>query len=104
MIYVIVTSDIVPGSMEAFLDACRELRPQALAEAGCLGYEYTAEVQSTLGAQEPADANRVTLIETWESVEALSGHATQAHTQAFGKKVSQIRQKMTIRVTEPLAI
>ena len=104
MIYAIVTSDIVTGGMEEFLNACRVLRPQALAEEGCLGYEYTAEVQSTLDAQDPVDTNRVTLIEKWESLEALSAHGTQAHTKAFVKKVGQVRRKMTIRVTETLAI
>ena len=90
--------------MEEFLDACRELRPKALEEEGCLGYEYTAEVQSTLGAQEPDDINRVILIEKWESLHALSAHGTQPHTKEFGQKVSHVREKVTIRVTEPIAL
>ena len=104
LVYAIVTSDIVPGRMEEFLDACRWLKPQSLAEEGCLGYEYTAEVQSALGAQEPVDVNRVTLIETWESLEALASHGTQPHTQEFVRKVSEVRKRMVVRVTSPLPV
>lgn len=100
MIYVIVSMDIVPGGMEEFLSVCREHRPKVLAEEGCQGYEYTVDIQSTLGAQEPVDANRVTLVEKWDSLEALKDHGAQPHSKDFGQKVGHLRQKVTIRVTE----
>ena len=102
MIYVVVTNQIRKGTMEDFLAACRAVRPKVLAEKGCIAYDYIREVASPLGSQEPVDPQRVTLVEKWESLEALAAHGQAPHVKEFGARVKDLREKVTIRVGELL--
>ena len=102
MVYVVVSMDIVEGGMDRFLAACKDVRGKVLAEKGCVAYEHTRELRSPLGAQEPVDPNRVTLIEKWESMDALAAHGQAPHVKEFGAKDKDLRKRVTIRVTEPL--
>ena len=74
MVYVVVTMTIKDGGMEEFLELCGRLRPLVLAERGCIGYDYVREKNSLLPIQETVDRDRITLIERWESPEALAAH------------------------------
>ena len=71
MINVVVTMIIKDGRMDDFRAIAAELAPKVQAEEGCLAYEYTVDVQSPLGRQEPVQSNRVTLLEQWENAEAF---------------------------------
>ncbi len=100
MILVIVTSQIREGRMAEFLAACRETRPKVLAEKGCLGYEHALDTQSPLRSQESLNPNRVTLIETWESLEALVEHSRSSRGHEFAQQVRDLREHVTVRVTK----
>ena len=97
MIYSVVTMVIKPGQMEAFLAACRKVRPLVLAEEGCLMYDYTREIDSGSDRQEPVDPNRVTLFEQWESLAALDTHSATAHMREFVAQVAPLRASVVIR-------
>jgi quinol monooxygenase YgiN len=100
MIYLIVTMLIKEGRMEEFLAVCRELRPLVLREDGCLAYEYTREIASPLGIQEPIDVNRITLLERWASLDALKAHMETPHMKAAGPKMKELRASVSARVLE----
>lgn len=100
MIYVMVTMEVEEGRMEEFLRLCGRLRPLVLAERGCLGYDYVRETSSPLPIQEPVDRNRITLVERWESVEALEAHRGAPHMAEFGPQMNRLRSKVTARVGE----
>jgi quinol monooxygenase YgiN len=102
MLQLIVTMDIKAGRMEEFLTVCKTLRPEVLKEAGCLAYDYTREVPSFLGGQEPIDANRITLLERWASPEALKAHLETPHLKAAGPKLKELRSGVSVRVLESL--
>ena len=102
MLHVLVTMMVKEGRMQEFLDVCRELRPKVLQETGCRGYEYMREMPSVLGIQEPSDPNRVTLIECWESVEALKAHMETPHMKEAGPKMRELRAGAVARVVEPI--
>ena len=101
MIQVVVTMIIKEGKMEPFLNECKKLRPRVLAEKGCLGYEYFREIPSPLGNQEPVQKNRITLLERWESVEALKTHSSMPHMKEFLDRVKDLRESVSSRVLEP---
>ncbi len=90
------------GAMPAFRKLARELASLVQREEGCAGYEFTADVQSPIGIQEPVQGNRVTLIEKWASLEALSAHLAAPHMKAAGPKMDALRESVTIRVTRSL--
>jgi quinol monooxygenase YgiN len=102
MLNVIVTMKIKEGRMQDFLTVCGELRPLVLKEKGCQGYDYLRDTASPLGIQEPVDADRVTLLERWESVEALTAHLATPHMKEAGLKMKELRSSVSARVFEPI--
>ena len=67
---VLVTYTMKPGHREAFLADTAAIRPQVLAEDGCLQYDYYASAE---------DENKALLVEQWSSREAQQIHLTQPH-------------------------
>jgi quinol monooxygenase YgiN len=102
MINVMVTMIIKEGRMNDFLAECAKIRPGVLKEEGCHGYEYTREIASPVGIQEPVDSNRITLLERWESIAAIEAHSASPHMKEFGPRVKDLRASVTARVTEPI--
>jgi len=102
MLNLVVTMMVKEGRMEEFLDVCRELRPQVLAEPGCLAYDYTRDAVSPFDPEKPLDPNRVILLERWTSPEALQAHMQTAHMKAAGPKMKELRASSEVRVLEPI--
>jgi len=97
MVYSIVTMIIRQGKMDAFLAECRKIRPLVLAEDGCLMYDYTREIDTGSGRQEPVNPNRITLYEKWASREALDIHSGMPHMTEFVARVAPMRESVIIR-------
>jgi quinol monooxygenase YgiN len=76
-------------SLDTVLAHLAELRPQALAEAGCLGYEAIQSVD---------DATTIVLIERYRDDSALDEHVNSAHYQEL--VVGRIRPLLTDRRVE----
>lgn len=102
MLHLVVTMMVKEGRMAEFLALCEALRPQVLAEPGCLAYEYIREVEAGLGIQEPLEPNRITLIERWASHEALKKHLETAHMKAAGPRMKELRTSVVARVGESI--
>ena len=102
MIHIQVSMTVKEGRMKEFLDLCEKLRRLVLKEKGCRAYEYTREIASPLGIQEPIDPNRITLIEGWESLEALKAHLGAPHMKEYGPKMSDLRSGVAARVGESI--
>ncbi len=104
MVHVIVTMQVEPGRMDEFISVARELAPLVRAETGCLRYDYTVDTPSPLAIQEPIDDHRVTLIEQWESDDALAAHTRAPHMKEHGPALAALRTgAVSARVTRPLA-
>ena len=102
MIHVIVSTTIKPNKLDEYLDRARNLAPLVEAEAGCLRYEYTVDVASPLPTQEPVQADRVTLIEEWESLAHLEAHLQAPHMREHGPALGALRENSQIRVTRSI--
>lgn len=108
MVHVLVTMQIKSGKMTEFLATVKELQPFVLKEPGCLEYDFTREVPSPLGIQEPIDENRITLVEKWESMKALELHAQPAaepdpRRKQLAETMRGLRESVVARVTESIA-
>ncbi len=102
MIHIIVTMTIKEGCMEEFLSLCGSLRQHVLAEAGCLRYDYFRELEAVLPIQEALDPNRITLVELWETREALKAHGQSQHMKDFGPRMKELRTGVVARVGESI--
>ena len=98
MIHLVVTMNIKPQALDAFLAVAARLRPQVLAEPGCVTYTYIKEIATGNPGQEPMDPNRITLVECWESQAALDAHLATAHMKAFSQEVRDLRVGAALRI------
>ena len=70
----LVNYTIKPGQRDAFLKKAAAIRPQILAENGCVQYEYCPSA---------ADENKIILVEQWDSRQAQKIHLDQPHMQGI---------------------
>ncbi len=70
----LVNYTINPGQREEFLAKAAAIRPQILAEKGCVQYEYCPSA---------ADENKIILVEQWDSRQAQKIHLDQPHMQGI---------------------
>ena len=85
MIHVIASVRVKPGRIGDLLDLMKSIAPTVRQEKGCIRYIATVDIASGLPPQ-VLDANLVTLIETWESLEALRNHLATPHMAAYFEK------------------
>jgi quinol monooxygenase YgiN len=100
MIHVIATIQTATGRRDDFLAAFGELVPDVRAEAGCIEYGPATDLPTAASSQ-PARENVVTVIEKWESVEALLAHLKAPHMVRYRDRVKDIVTGIDIRVMEP---
>jgi len=102
MIHVIATIDLHEGKREAFLQEFHRLVPLVRAEAGCLEYGPTADEPTTLQTQLPVRPNGVTVIEKWESLEALYAHIKAPHMADYRIRVKDLVKGVQLQVLRPV--
>ena len=97
MIHVVASITIKPGQVPAFLDAFKAIVPTVLAETGCIQYTPTLDVDIGVSVQQ-LDANVVTIVEQWESVEALQAHLIAPHMQTYRETVKDLVVSASLKV------
>jgi quinol monooxygenase YgiN len=100
MVHLVVTFIIKEGKMDEYLAELKKLRPQVLAEKGCVEYTFLREYQSPLDIQEAVNPNRVTLVEKWETPEALAVHGAAPHMKDFNLRAAAFHERVSARVME----
>lgn len=101
MIYVIATIEIAAGKRDEFVKAFRANVPNVLAEKGCIEYEPTVDLATEIKAQPAVRANVVTVVEKWESVDALNAHLVAPHMLSYRERVKELVESISIQVLEP---
>lgn len=99
MIFVIATVTCTPGNRESFLKEFRALVPEVLKEKGCIEYGPTIDAETDLPKQN-VDADRVTIVEKWETLEHLKAHLVAPHMDAYRPKVKDFVAASELRVLE----
>jgi quinol monooxygenase YgiN len=101
MIHVIATVELAPGTREKFLTEFRNVMPAVRAEAGCIEYGPAVDADTDIPIQFRIGADKVVVIEKWESVAALKAHGVAPHMQAYRVKVQDCVRGMELRVLTP---
>jgi quinol monooxygenase YgiN len=98
MISVIATIETIPGGREALLATFKDLVPKVLAEKGCLEYGPFIDLETNLPGQPSPRENVVTMIEKWESIEALEAHLMTPHMLAFRQATESLRLGLKLQI------
>jgi quinol monooxygenase YgiN len=102
MIHVVATITLNPGVRPQFLEVFRWLTPLVRAEAGCVEYQGTIDVPTTLVAQDAPRADAVIVVEKWENLDALYAHTKAPHMAEYREKVKDYVRGVSLQVTEPV--
>jgi quinol monooxygenase YgiN len=97
MIDVIATIRVKPGRREEFLAKFKANVPAVLAEQGCVHYYPTIDADSGISAQ-ATDPNSVTVVEQWQSLDALHAHLAAPHMAAYRVTVKDIVEGVALKV------
>ncbi len=101
MICVVATLSLTPGRRDDFLTIFHQLVPKVQAEQGCIEYAPMVDVPTSLGAQGEVRDDAVTVVEKWESVEALEAHLIIEHMNEFRAAAKDLLQGMALQILEP---
>jgi quinol monooxygenase YgiN len=99
MITVLASIYVKPGEREKFLDIFKANVPTVCAEKGCVSYVPMVDADAQLAPQE-LDENIVTIVEQWESVEALKAHLAAPHMLKYKDNVKNIVEKVSLKILE----
>lgn len=101
MIHVIAAIELSSGRRNDFLERFRAVVPKVRAEKGCLDYGPAADLPTSIDVQAPVRENVVTVIERWESVQALEDHLAAPHMLAYRESVKDMVIQTTIHILQP---
>ena len=99
MIHVIAFIKVKPGQRDALIEIFNKNVPNVLAEDGCIQYTLTVDTDSGIGIQ-AKDGNILTVIEKWESREALQAHLAAPHMDQYRKDTEGMTDGLDLRVLE----
>lgn len=101
MIHVIAIIELVPGTRTAFLDEFHKIVAPVRAETGCLEYGPAVDAASGIPQQQPLGEDVVTVVEKWESVDALQAHLAAPHMLAYREQVKSYVKQVRLHILEP---
>jgi quinol monooxygenase YgiN len=102
VIHVIATIELAAGKREAFLAEFHRVVPLVRAEAGCLDYGPTIDLPTDIPAQVAPRDNVVTVVERWESLDALRAHVAAPHMQEYRGRVKDYVVRVQLQVLQPV--
>ena len=102
MIRVLATIQLKPGQREAFLKALKANVPNVKAEPGCIDYAPMIDVASGLPPQGELRSDAVTIVEAWESLEALRIHLSGLpHMLRYKEATREMVAGVSLQVLQP---
>ena len=99
MVYVIASIRVQPGCLSRFLEIFKSNVPAVRAEAGCVEYRPTVDVDAGLPPQ-LLEPDTVVVIEKWDSLDALRNHLTAPHMLAYREKVKELVSSLSLKVLQ----
>ena len=103
MIRVLATIQVKYGRREAFLAALRANVPNVLAEPGCREYAPMADLASGLPPQVPLRPDTITLVEAWDSLDALRVHLSGLpHMRRYRDATQDMVAGVSLQVLQPV--
>jgi quinol monooxygenase YgiN len=99
MINAIASIRVKTGKLYDYLEILKANIPAVRKEKGCIEYVPTVDIDVKLPPQ-VLDKNVVTLLEKWESLEALQAHLGAPHMLAYREKVKDLVESITLKILQ----
>mgnify|MGYP006285159195 FL=1 len=99
MIQVLASIRVKPGKRSEFLEIFKANVPNVHREPGCLEYFPAVDVDTGLPPQ-VQDPNVVTVVEKWESVQALQDHLQTPHMLNYREQVKDLVEDLSLKVLQ----
>ncbi len=96
MIHVIASINVKKGKLSDYLAVLTSTRPFVRKEQGCIEYVPVVDVDARLPVQ-VFDKNVVTILERWQSLEALHAHLGSPHMLAYREKVKDLVERVSVK-------
>jgi quinol monooxygenase YgiN len=101
MIHVIATIEVHPGKRADFLAEFHKLVPKVREEKGCIEYGPAVDVAAVLPIPTPLREDVVTVIEKWDSLNALTLHLGASHMLEYRQRVKDLVKSVQLQVLAP---
>ncbi len=101
MIHVIASIHVRQGCLDDYLGHFRDNLQNVRAEDGCIRYEPCLDAGTGWKVQ-TLDPQCVTVVETWESMDALEAHSQAPHMVAFRERAGHLVDSISLRVVHPV--
>lgn len=88
--------------MADFLKALGRTIELVRRESGCIRYEPMTDLDTDIPTQVEFRLGTITLLEEWESLEALSAHIAEPHMQRFRSEVRSYIKSVSHQVLQPV--
>ena len=89
------------GRRDAFLKEFHRIVPLVRQERGCLEYGPAIDVPTGIAAQGPIREHTVTVIEKWNSLDALQAHLAAPHMTEYRDRVRDLVVAVDLQVLTP---
>jgi quinol monooxygenase YgiN len=99
MISVLASIQLHEGQRAKFLEIFNANVPMVRQESGCLEYFPAVDIDAGLPVQ-CIDEDMVTVIEKWQSLEALKAHLATPHMLAYKDKVQALVKNLSLKVLQ----
>ena len=99
MINVVASIRVKTGKLSDYLAILKANMLVVKKEQGCVEYVPLIDVDTKLPPQ-VLDKNCVTLLEKWESLEALQAHLGAPHMLAYREKVKDLVETVALKVLQ----
>jgi quinol monooxygenase YgiN len=99
MIHVIASIGVKTGKRAEFIEIFKANVPAVLAENGCIEYIPAVDADSGIEAQW-LDETVVTVIEKWETLDALHTHLAAPHMEKFREDTASLVEDLSLTVLE----
>ena len=100
-IQVIAVITAQPGKRQTLLDLFNKNVPTVKAEAGCIAYEATIDLEGARPMQAEFGPDTFVVIEQWESMQALGAHAAAPHMKEYSKQSKNMVADSKIHILSP---
>ncbi len=99
MIYGVVSVRVKPGKVQEYIALFKSIAGKVSQEKGCLQYVSTIDFEIGVPIQ-TLDKNVVTIIEKWESLEALQKHLAAPYMEDFFKKEGALVESSVLKMLQ----
>ena len=99
MIMVVASIRIKPETRAEYLEILKSVVPRVRNENGCIEYLPAVDLDTRMPVQAP-DKDVVTILEKWETLEALQAHLGSTHMLEYREKVKNMVAQVSVRVLQ----